>query len=249
MRNDNKENLINEKFTDVILSYAGACHIDNIIDETENDYANDIINPNQKELDQAVGGLIKAYVRKQNLRRLLKSTKRVSMIAAIILVSIIIISTILVSSVDALRVMFFNVFIETKEDYSKITPDSNFNRDVDNLKNDEALKDCYIPGFIPKGFTLDNIMNQVGKVVMIFKDSDSSSLVFEQTSDIKREYMVDTENAQTEKLLIQGHEATMFKKDGTITVLWDNSDQMFNVFGQVSREDIIKFCENIYLKK
>ena len=42
--------------------------------------------------------------------------------------------------------------------------------------------------------------------------------------------------------------AMIITKDKTITI-WDNNESMFNVYGQISKEDILKFCENIYLRK
>lgn len=120
---------------------------------------------------------------------------------------------------------------------------------MDTLKNDVALKNCYIPGYIPKGFNIETIIKQNEEIIMVFKDTNSNSLVFEQSSDLNREYMVDTENAEIETIEIQGWEAMVITKDRIITILWDNNESMFNAFGQITKEEIIKLCENIYLKE
>lgn len=247
---DNKEKLVNEKITDIIFAYTGACHVDNINENIENGCDNDITNPNQKELDQTIETLIRDYKRKQSFKDFLMSLKKVSKIAAIILVSVFILSVTLISSVDAIRVKFFNLFIDEKEDYSKITieNDSNF-ASIETLKNDVALKNCYIPDYIPKGFNLEKIIEQNEKIIMVFNDANSNSFIFEQSPDLNREYMVDTEDAVTVTMKIQGWEAIVITKDKVITVFWDNNGMIFNVSGQIPIEEIIKFCEHIYLNK
>jgi hypothetical protein len=247
---DNIEKLKNEKLADIIFTYAGICHVDNINEDIENGCDNDITNPNQKGLDQTIKALIKDYNRKQSFKEFLMSTKKASKVAAIILVSVLILSVSLISSVDAIRVKFLNLFIETNEDYSKITigDDSN-SGSMNTLKNDVALKNCYIPGFIPKGFNIENIIKQNEKTIMVFKDTNSNSLVFEQSSDLNADYMVDTENAEIETIEIQGWEAMVITKDRIITILWDNNEMMFNVSGQMPIEEVVKFCENTYLRK
>lgn len=247
---DNMGKLKNEKIADIIFTYAGVCHIDNINEDIENSCDNDITNPDQKELDQTIEGLIRDYKRKQSFKEFLMSVKKASKVAAIILVSVLILSVTLISSVDAIRIKFLNLFVETNEDYSKITIDDDSNSgSIDTLKDDATLKNCYIPGYIPKGFNIENIIKQNEKIIMVFKDTNSNSLVFEQSSDLNREYMVDTENAEIQAMEIQGWEAMVITKDKIITILWDNNESMFNVYGQISKEDILKFCENIYLKE
>lgn len=247
---DNIEKVKNEKLADIIFTYAGVCHVDNINEDIENGCDNDITNPNQKELDQKIETLIRDLRRKQSFKEFLMSAKKASKVAAIILVSVLILSVALISSVDAIRVKFLNLFVETNEDYSKITIDDDSNSgSMDTLKNDVALKNCYIPGYIPKGFNIENIIKQNEETIMVFKDTNSNSLIFEQSSDLNTDYMVDTENAEIEAMEIQGWEAMIITKDKTITIIWDNNESMFNVYGQISKEDILKFCENIYLRK
>lgn len=65
---DNKEKLIKEKVSDIIFTYAGVCHVDNINEDIEYGCDNDITNPNQKELDQTIGNLIRDYKRKQSFK-------------------------------------------------------------------------------------------------------------------------------------------------------------------------------------
>lgn len=211
---DNKEKFIKEKVADIIFTYAGACHVDNINEDIENGCENDIANPKQKELDQTIETIIRDYRRQQSFKEFLMSAKKVSKVAAIILVSVLILSVTLISSVDAIRVMFFNVFIDKKDDYSKITIDNNDlnHGSVDALTKDETLINSYIPKYIPEGFNIENINKQNEKIIMVFKDTNSNLFVFEQSSDMNREYMVDTENAVTETMKIQGREAMVITK-------------------------------------
>lgn len=247
---DNNGMRKNEKITDIIFTCSGICHVDNINEDIENGCDNGISNPNQKELDQTIKALIRDYKRKQSFREFLISAKKASKVAVIILVSVLILSVTLITSVDAIRVKFFNLFIEEKNEYSEIIIDNDSNSgSIDTLKNDAALKNCYIPGYIPKGFNIENIIKQNGETIIVFKNGNSSSLVFEQSSDLNRDYMVDTENAEIETMEIQGWEAMVITKDKIITILWDNNERLFNVYGQISKEDILKFCESIYLRK
>ncbi len=250
MRIDNNGMRKNEKIGNIIFTYAGIYHVDNINEDIGNGCDKDITNPNQKELDQTIKALIMDYKRKQSLKDFLMSAKKASKVAAIILVSVLTLSIILITSVDAIRVKFFNLIIEEKNEYSEIVIDNDNNSgSIDTLKNDAALKNCYIPGYIPKNFNIENIIKQNGETIIVFKDGNSSSLIFEQSSDLNRDYMVDTENAEIETMKIQGWEATVISKDKITTILWDNNEIMFNVYGQISNEEIFMFCESIYLRK
>lgn len=250
MSSNNKDNLAKQKLADAIFSYVGACHIDNISKEIINSNES-IINPKEKDLDQVIQNYIKNYRKKQRYQIFLKTSKRISKKAAIILVVGIILTTILVSSVDALRVKFLNMFIEKKDDYSKIAieKDNSKNGSIDILMNSEKLENCYIPAYVPEEFTVEKVIHQNDIIKVIFRDTGSSSLVFEQSSDLNREYMVNTENAFTEKISIQGQEAIIIIKDKITIVLWENNEKVFNVYGQVDREEVIKFCESLYIKK
>lgn len=64
MSTDNIEKLKNEKITDIIFTYAGVCHVDNINEDIKNGCDDDITNPNQKELDQTIEALIRDYRKK-----------------------------------------------------------------------------------------------------------------------------------------------------------------------------------------
>lgn len=251
MNFDNKDNQINKKIDDAVFSYVGACHIDNINQEVELNNQNLIVNPYQKELDKKIQDYIINYSRKQKWQQYMNTLKKTSKIAAVILVGIVIISTILISSVDALKVMFLNMFIEGKEDYSKITieNDKSQNGNIEILLNNEELKDSYISAYIPENFSIEKIMSLDGSTIIIFKDINSNSLIFEQSKDLNKEYMVDTEDAYTEKISIQGYEAIIIIKGEITTVLWQNNERIFNVCGKVDREKILKFCESLYLKK
>lgn len=246
---NNIDNLTKEKLAETIFSYAGACHIDNINEEIENNSINNIIISNHKEFDKILYKLAKTYRRRINY---LNNTNKASRIAAVIIISIIILSTILISSVDAIRMKFFNLFMESKEEYSKITikkSDLTEDGNIDILENSDDLNNWYIPSYVPNDFNVEKIIKQNKLIIIIFKDSENNSFVFEQNSDLNREYMLDTENALIEKISVQGQEAIIITKEKIITAIWDNDEIVFNVSGQVSREDILKFCENIYLKK
>jgi len=175
-----------------------------------------------------------------------------SKIAAVVIVSILILSVTLISTVDALRIMFLNLFVEPKDAYSKIIIEDERNPNdgsSDVLFNDETLTNCYIPKYIPKGFNLENIIRENEKIIMIFMNSDSDTLIFEQSSDPGREFMVDNEEVETETLIIKGFEAITYTKDKVIIILWNNNERVFNVFGKLPKEEIIKFCESIYFKE
>ena len=248
MNNKKLDKLTQDKMYNALFSYAGSCHIENINEEI--DKTEDVHNPGQKELDDKVEKLIKSYNRRLNCEKFTKNAKRISQRAAIIVVCIIAVSAVLISSVDALRVRFLNLFIDTGEEYSKIkvTDNSNLQNQNENMKilsESEDLKNCYVP----EEFLVQKIIKQVDTVTILFKTSDSKSLVFEQSSDLKKDYMIDTENAVKERVTVQGQEAVIVEKDNTEILFWNNGEKVFNLYGQISKEEILKIAESLYQKK
>lgn len=238
------------KLDDAIFSYTGLCHIENINNEIEQIKKNININPDQKEMDLNIQGLINDYARKQRRQKRLNSFKKVSKIAAVFLITLITVSTILMSSVDALRIFFWNMLIEQKEDYSTITveKDEFSNHVVEILMEDKNLNNCYIPFYIPENFDIEKIINAENSITIIFKDMDSNYLFFEQSKKSRSEFMVDAENAYTETISIQGLEAKLIQKEETTAVLWQKNGIVFNVHSRLDKEEILKFCESLNFK-
>lgn len=241
------------KIDDAVFAYVGLCHIDNINKEIEQTKKNIYINPNQKEMDQNIRNYINDYIRKYKKQKRRNYLIRISRIAAVFIISMIIISTILLSSVDALKKAFWNLFVEEKTNHSTITIDKNeySKESIQILLNDERLKDCYIPSYVPDNFVIEKVMNTEKSILMLFADPDSNFLSFEQSKDIDYVYMVDTEGAHTETISVQGQEGMLIIKNNLTSVLWQNNEGVFNVnvHGQLDREEILKFCESLYLKK
>lgn len=247
---DNRVSLVNDKIEDALFSYAGTCHINNIVQETSQFKENTNINPHQDELDRKIQDYIRNCRRKNKWLKGLDILKKTSKFAAIVIISVAVLFTVLVSSVDAFRVIFLNIFIEDKEEYSKITIEKNDpNYEIiNNLINNKELNNCYIPAYIPKNFSVVEII-QGNSTIITFMDTTSNLLIFEQSKDMSKEYMIDTEDANKENILIQGQNAVIIIKGKITTVLWQNNERVFNVCGQIDREEILKFCESLYFKK
>ena len=105
---------------EAMLEYAGACHVENISNEmqAEDELKEQVAFP--RELDTKVKKLIIQYNRKEYVKKIWKTTKRLLPKVAVGFCAVFISFTILVTSVQAFRVKVLNFIIETGKEYTSI---------------------------------------------------------------------------------------------------------------------------------
>jgi hypothetical protein len=150
---EEKERL--EKLNEMFIYNIGYEHINNICEETDNllkkykdievpDNLNEWFIKYNKEVS-------KKEKRRESQKQFFKYSKRV----AAVLVVLGITGSVLTMRVEAFRVLFFNIMIETSQKFSLVSQEQNNTSNfIDELPRDWS--DYYYPTYLPEGYSLIN---------------------------------------------------------------------------------------------
>lgn len=155
---------------------------------------------------------------------------------------------------EANDIHLFDIIFDKHERYTEIKLDKN-------IKN-EALKqrmpdwnECYIPTRIPSGYTLSQVESTYSICTMFFTNEMNSDDIFtfmqsKLSGDAKSKIVVDTEDAYTEEILINGRNALYIKKNNWQTINYYNNTNIFQVSvnsTQIKKAELVIIAESIEL--
>lgn len=155
---------------------------------------------------------------------------------------------------EANDIHLFDIIFDKHERYTEIKLDKN-------IKN-EALKqrmpdwnECYVPTKIPSGYTLTQVEPLETICTMFFTNEMNSEEIFtfmqsKLSDDATTKFVVDTEDAYTEEILINGRKALYIKKNNWQTINYYNNTNIFQVSvnsAQIKKTDLVIIAESIEL--
>lgn len=159
--------------------------------------------------------------------------------AILILVFIMSLSTFLVFNTEA-RTKFINWIIEKFPKYSIFT------YQYVNEDNSSVDLASFKIKYIPKGFELSNTHEM--RNALIYNYLSDSNQVFDIKLSVpsgENKSYYDTENAEIEEFIFKESQAYTWQTDGITYLLWYQDGVDFNIYGNLSKEEIIKIAENI----
>lgn len=206
----------------------------------ENDLLDDLSENKddaQSELSEATKNKIKRMIR-QAIRRekSMRIVKLVPRIAIVVLIFIAICS-ITVISVEALRVPFLNLFINTKEKITDI--EMNEGQTIDEENNISVLF-----GYIPNGYQFMSEDAQERVTTFIFINENEESIFIKRFSD-EGTLGADTENADYDVVMIKENQGFYSVKNGITTLVFTKNEYAYSITASIDLDEIIKIAENI----
>ena len=240
-----------EKILEAMLKYAGACHAENIANEmkVENEFEEQI--PYPPELDVRIKKLIYRHNMKEYFRNGWETVARAFPKVAMFFFMLLISFTILVTSVDAFRVKVLNFIIEVGKEYTSIDFKENGSDALEKETSRIPLewKDVYVPAFVPEGFKITKAESLKFTKIIHYSNDNGRLIVFQQHNGENTNKRVDSENADSENILINGLEGLLVEKNGRTTLIWHNNDFSFSLMSEVDKNELIKMAESIKIKK
>ncbi len=180
----------------------------------------------------------KAKIKYVNIRQF---TIRRSIIAA----SLIIFIYMATLSVEAFRAPLIRLTEKIYTEFSEILFDNE-----ENIDTPTRIKDLYVPGYIPEGYTLKEESEE--KMTMMHHfiyTNEKDQFIFVQQYTLGVSMSVDTEGTTTERIMIKGMEGIIYSKKGLTTIIVNDDNYVHLVCGYESREEIIKIVESLYVPK
>ena len=145
----------------------------------------------------------------------------------------------------AIAAQFKNLWIEIRQESTDY-------RFTTTQEGDDQLHNCYLPAYIPAGFSLtDNYILSEDSTTMIFLD-ETGEKVIEYTSSTSNglALSVDSENAEIiEKILVNGYEGTLIAKEPFFHIVWTDKNCLFHVSTNISAEITKQIAESVEFKE
>ncbi len=128
-------------------------------------------------------------------------------------------------SVEAFRVNFFNLVIETFQKYSLVSQEEiNGTQMVYDVPSDWT--DYYYPKYLPKGYYLLNTRSLVDTRYMTFSNLEGNEMRFIQ-GNLSSQSQIDSENGNVINVEIRGCKGVLVVKDDITIINWTTNDMSF----------------------
>lgn len=193
-----------------------------------------------KKFERQIKKLIRAQRRPSWLNGFISATKRVAVVALVILT----VSFSCLMCVEAYRERFIEVITEIFEDLTRFSF-STPNTDVPELG--ELIFD-YLPDGMSEVIREEDAQTCVR--LIYFEDKEGRRIVIEQNiiaSETQSTLIVDTEDAEMSTVSINGYDATLIVKGNHTTLMWEDVDSVMLVSGDFSPEEIFKIAKGIHV--
>lgn len=179
------------------------------------------------DLDQKCRNTIRSATAKINRRaHFAHGLRTLSKVAVFTLVLFGVCST-LVLSVDALRIPVLNFFLRSSERYTVVALDEKnqaIQKEIENIRNGIGF-------FIPDDYNLvSEDISEHGSLHLVYQDSDDGIISLSVTPG-SGQHVMDTEDADSQKMKINELDALFVEKDG-LYVVWVNPENglSYNLF-------------------
>lgn len=172
------------------------------------------------------------------------SYRRFNNVAVILLVFILLFS-VSVFTVQAVRTEVLNMILHMEDKYTEIRLGDKENIIGDNLYINWV--NAYAPVYIPEGYSIRSLSNGKNIKTIEYTNENEGIIIFHQM-DENVTNTIDTEDAEIEKVTIQGKEGLLINKNGLITAAWNTDLYMFTLSAKAEElhdEDVLKIAESV----
>lgn len=186
--------------------------------------------------------------RKRQIIETSKRTYRTLNRAAIFIVAGFIALGTTAMAVEPVRVEVLNFLIGVQKEYTSLRLDADKGKNIvgDNLIL--SWTDGYVPTYVPEGYKIVNITNRDNMKSILFENNESRKIDYSEYS-ANAGVNIDTEDADTEKVEVNGYDALIVKKDGVLSIAWSDGQRIFIIYSQLERNDLIQVAQNVkYVK-
>ncbi len=168
-----------------------------------------------------------------------KTISRIIQIAACIVLAIGIATPIAIANVESIRVKVMELLIDIQEDHAELRLIEN--NDIVFFVPAEWQGEYY-PSYIPGGFVLE----EVGTLYTFARYSDKDGRIIRFTEYTSDDLVnVDSEDASTFYIEVNGEPALMFEKDDRRVITWGDGNKYFVLIADVPTEEALAIAESV----
>ena len=174
--------------------------------------------------------LVKKEVRREQTGKIIR---RLTKVAAVFLI-VLVVCAVTIVSVEAFRVPVFNLFIK---DNVKST-------DISVAPNETVQEHETKTLYIPAGYELTSTEDLVDTTKYIYFNAEGESIFINRYS-LGGSFGIDTEDAETGQIDINGSEALYSVKNGLTSLTFKTNDYAYLIQAPVELSEVIKIAESI----
>jgi len=196
--------------------------------------------PEPEALDEWFNKYTKELERGTRLRTLRRAGKKYTTRAAAVLLALLLTSAVVTFSVEAFRIKFLNLFIESENDHNTV----DFIESGESIQHPNDWEDYYYPTWLPEGYTLIDAQSNGASKVAIMMNKENLLLIFTQNmNDLGLN--IDNEDLDVEIVPINESDGSMVEKDDIISITWSEHGMIFSLEGAEEINEMIKISEKI----
>lgn len=246
-KQSNEERARLKKLNETFLYNVGYEHMNNICDETDRLLAeyNELEVPDN--LNQWFINYNRKLIRKEKNQVIRRKVLKLSKKIAAVLIVISIASSIVTMSVEAFRVRFFNLVIETSQKFSLVSQEEIGETQVV-YEVPSEWGTHYYPEFLPEDYDLNRTRALNDTKIMIFSNGTNQDIVFSQ-GPLSGESQIDSENGKVIEVDINGNNGVLAIKEGIKILNWSNNEKSFSIQGNIEEAVLLAIAESVLKNK
>ncbi len=198
--------------------------------------------PPEKELDhkfsqrfnRKMKALLKYEQRTPTMRRFMRQMKT----AVAMLLIVLTLSFGTVMSVEAYRIRFFEFVVEIWEEFTSIVTQSDHNADQDTLIP-------VSPSYVPEGYSILEEIQEKYENIIIYANENGTEIYYSQELLTQGEVILDSENTEIKKVLIDSQEIYLISDEGVTQLYWHDKNSSYSLIGRLAEIELIKMAESI----
>lgn len=241
-----EENNEQEQMMESFYRYVGYQHIENVAKEFDeiSEFAKDIEYP--KELDNWFYDYLEksknAEMRKKRIALMKRMVSRAAMVAIVLGIGL----TVMTFSVEAFRIKILNLVTDVTQRYTSFQVEEIKDKEEDSIPTNWS--NYYLPEYIADGYSFKQVQEFGENKIIFYQNSQRDEIQFSQSPNYSH-YQVDTENAETTEIMINGSKGILVDKNGGITLFWYDTEHAFYLMGNIDKEEMIKMAESTKMIK
>ena len=185
---------------------------------------------------------MKHLIKKANIKyiNINKFRIRKSIVAA----SLILIVLTASMSVEAVRMPAIRLTEKIYTEFSEILFENE-----DNIEVPQKIEEVYIPSYIPEGYTLTEVVDDMRSMHFLFYTNEEGQELSVEQLTLNVGMAVDTEDITTEEITINGMNGIIYSKRGLTSIIVNDNRYVHFVSGYEDREELIKIVESLHIRK
>lgn len=185
---------------------------------------------------------MKHLIKKANIKYININKFRIrKSIAAVFMLFIIVTASM---SVEAVRLPVIKLTEKIHAEFSEI-----LFKNEDNIEVPQTIESVYVPAYMTEGYTLKEEVDTMRSMYFLYYVNEEGQEISVEQFTLNVGMAVDTEDITTEEITINNMSGIIYTKRGLTTIIVNDNSYVHLVSGYVSREEIIKITESLYIKE